>query len=303
MFIRFGDKGDVVQELQIILGDLKPDGIFGRYTEAAVKNYQIKNGLHPSGIVTPEMYAMLFKVELSTDAEERFNASPEPFEIKKFPLPSGEFVEEVTKKDYIFLHHTAGNHNPYDTIVDWKNDNRGRIGTHYVIGGLGTNGDDTYDGVIVQAIPEQYWAYHLGRVDQYMHSHSIGIEICSRGWLIQKYGKFYDWTGRIMPPEYVYSLSKPFNGYQHYHKYSDKQIVALKQLVEFLADKHKIDLTIGLHKWLNQYDPHEAFSYWTEAMVGSVRGLLSHTNVRIDKTDIYPDKKIVKFIKDFERKL
>ena len=42
------------------------------------------------------------------------------------------------KKKYIVLHHTAGRHNPFKRIYHWARDQRGRVGTNYVIGGLPT---------------------------------------------------------------------------------------------------------------------------------------------------------------------
>ena len=62
--LRRGCKGDDVKELQLALNqngaDLKDDGIFGPVTEAAVKEYQLKNGLTPDGIVGPLTHAKLF---------------------------------------------------------------------------------------------------------------------------------------------------------------------------------------------------------------------------------------------------
>jgi peptidoglycan L-alanyl-D-glutamate endopeptidase CwlK len=67
MYYRFGAKGDDVRKIQIAL-DLNPvDGIFGRMTEAAVKNYQVKLGLHPDGVITPEVLKKLLEDDYTTD--------------------------------------------------------------------------------------------------------------------------------------------------------------------------------------------------------------------------------------------
>ena len=61
--------------------------------------------------------------------------------IKQYPLPDGEYVKQETHKEWIFLHHTAGRYNPYKCIDHWAKDQRGRVGTHYVIGGVPHNED------------------------------------------------------------------------------------------------------------------------------------------------------------------
>ncbi len=49
--LRRGAKGDMVKKLQVRLGGIIADGIFGIKTEQAVKNYQGNKGLVPDGIV------------------------------------------------------------------------------------------------------------------------------------------------------------------------------------------------------------------------------------------------------------
>ena len=55
--------------------------------------------------------------------------------IEEYHLPMGEYVNNITDKEYIFIHHTAGWNNPYKCIDQWSRDSRGRIATQYVIGG------------------------------------------------------------------------------------------------------------------------------------------------------------------------
>ena len=53
-----GDRGVETRQLQeklLTLGfDLVPDGIFGAITQAAIIDFQAKNGLVPDGIVGPQ---------------------------------------------------------------------------------------------------------------------------------------------------------------------------------------------------------------------------------------------------------
>lgn len=51
--LRRGASGDLVRQLQVALAIQPPDGLFGAYTEAAVRVVQRKLGLVPDGIVGP----------------------------------------------------------------------------------------------------------------------------------------------------------------------------------------------------------------------------------------------------------
>lgn len=53
--VRRGDIGPSVKKVQQFLG-LKADGLFGAKTEAAVKQWQLLNGLAPDGVVGPHTY-------------------------------------------------------------------------------------------------------------------------------------------------------------------------------------------------------------------------------------------------------
>lgn len=51
--LRRGSSGDLVRQLQLALAIQPADGLFGAYTEAAVREFQRKLGLVPDGIVGP----------------------------------------------------------------------------------------------------------------------------------------------------------------------------------------------------------------------------------------------------------
>jgi peptidoglycan hydrolase-like protein with peptidoglycan-binding domain len=297
-YYRFGDKGDVVSRIQIAL-DIEPvDGIFGRITEAAIKNYQSKKGMFPDGVVTPELLYIILDMEYSTDLQE---SKESELEYTKYWLPKGEYSKNKTPKEYLFLHHTAGNHNPYQTIDIWAKDNRGAIATEFVIGGTALNGNDEFDGEILQAFPEGHWAYHLGGVNRHMHYHSVGIELCNFGQLIEKKDIFYTIYGQRVPEEYVCDLGYKFRGHRYYHNYTDKQLESTEKLIKFLQKRDKFDVNKGLKEYLNRFDVDLAFDYQTEAVEGKVRGILSHTNVnKKDKCDVYPHPKLVEMINNLK---
>ncbi len=68
MLIKKGSKGNEGKEIQKALG-LNADGIFGAYTEAAVKKYQRLQGLKDDGIVGPKTYKKLKGENLDANTE------------------------------------------------------------------------------------------------------------------------------------------------------------------------------------------------------------------------------------------
>jgi hypothetical protein len=299
-YYRFGAKGDEVREIQVALG-ITADGIFGRMTEAAVKNYQMKNGIHPDGVVTPLMMEMLFGEDYSTDLSEKYNSK---FDYDMHHLPKDEYVDEITQKEYIFLHHTKGSHNPYFVIDGWGKDQRGRIATEFVIGGKSLSGDEEFDGLIVQAFPDNRWAYHLGaKTSKYLQKHSIGIELCNFGELTLKDGKFYNFLNRVVPNDQVCTLKEPYRGSIYYHNYTEAQIKALERLLLHLRDRNSIDLKKGLQEWLKSFSELISFDFFHSAMDGKTKGILSHTNIiknHAAKKDVYPHPKLVEMIKNLK---
>ncbi|MEQ8330025.1 MAG: N-acetylmuramoyl-L-alanine amidase [Longimicrobiales bacterium] len=174
--------------------------------------------------------------------------------VTEVPLTTGEWIDEATPKDTIYLHHTAGGHDPAGVVSWWDRDgggNRMRVATAYVIGGVSTrNGDASMDGSVVRCFPEEHWAYHLGVRGSAgaLDRKSIGIEICNYGWLVksQQDGRFYNYVNHAVPDDQVVELDQPFRGYRYWHRYTDAQLAAVKTLMKELARRHGIDLKAGL---------------------------------------------------------
>lgn len=277
----------LVKEIQEVVG-AKPDGIFGDRTEALVMKYQRENYLVADGIVGPNTFECMGI--LDTDTSKQYSKE-EDITYHKHHLPNGEYIDTPTKKDYVFIHHTAGWNNPYKVIDSWGRDTRGRIATEFVIGGQKIDsGDSTYDGDIVQAFPEGYYAYHLGSTgSSYMHSHSVGIELCNFGYL--KDGKTY--VGTRAKEDQIAILDEAFKGYLTWHKYSDKQIKSTQLLIEHIAARDQIDVREGLPELIRKHGPVKAFGFNEDAYKGKIKGLLTHTNVRKDKSDCFPQPELV----------
>lgn len=286
-------------------------------TIAALKNFQMRMKISPNGI--PDIYTITELVKRTgiiineeqpkdsniEDLDITTDLMETPMKIIEKLLPPDQYNSDLVKKfDYIFIHHTAGWDNPEKVVDDWASDERGRIGVHYIIGGQSITNKFTNDGKIIKCIPDYNWASHLGSqskdgISFVMHKNSIGIELCNFGYLTKIGLNYFTYSNTKVDPKQVLDLGYKFRGYQYWHNYSDLQIESLKLLIKKLGDQFKIDITSGLKKWLvglSSTEYHKAFEYSPDATAGKIKGLLSHTNVRKDKTDVYPHPKLIQMI-------
>jgi hypothetical protein len=287
MLLKKGTRGNEVKELQEFLG-IGADGIFGKGTEAAVKRWQSDNDLVADGIVGPATWDCMGIA--TTDNSEKVYETENGLIINRYFLPTNEYKVGPTDKEYVFLHHTAGWHNPYACIDEWGRDNRGAVATEFVLGGPSVKGNDTkYDGVMVQAFPEGAYGWHLGKNgSQHMHTHSVGIEVCNFGYVVN--GKTY--AGTKVDDSQIVTLDKPFRGHKTWHRYSDAQIEELRKWILWIGERDSIDVRKGLPAWIKQKGAN-AFEFNEEAYYGRVKGLLTHTNTRKDKTDMFPQQELM----------
>jgi hypothetical protein len=287
MILKKGSKGREVKELQDFL-NITADGDFGPGTEKAVKKWQKDNGLVDDGIVGPKTWDAMGLA--TTDNSEQIYTTENGLEIEQYFLPKGEYITGPTKKEYLFLHHTAGWHNPYKCVDSWGRDSRGRIATEFVLGGQSVKGnDDTYDGKMIQCFPEGGYGWHLGKNgSQHMHTHSVGIEICNFGYI--KDGKTY--AGTTAHESQIVTLNEAFRGHKTWHKYSDAQIEATRKWILYIAERDGIDVRDGLVSELKK-NGVKAFDFNENAYYGKVKGMWTHTNTRKDKTDLFPQQELI----------
>lgn len=208
--------------------------------------------------------------------------------ILDYPLPSGQFAAEATKKDTIYLHHTAGGHRGPGVIDWWAKDNAGRIATAYVIGGLSTRDNDAkFDGKIYRAFDDKFWAHHLGikaANNPALNKKSVGIEVCNYGMAKPNGSKFLSYVNNDIPVEMVYRLPAAWRGFQHYHRYTELQLKALKWLIQDIANRHNIQVK---RSW-----SLKDFEISADALAGKP-GLWMHCNVRRDKWDMHPQPELI----------
>ena len=298
--LKRGSTGSDVVQLQTLL-KIKADGDFGPGTEKAVIRFQLHYDLTPDGIVGNETWQHLLQnkynpeaIDEDTDSQSTVWQTNYNQTVHRYYLPKGEYLDGPIKNEYAFLHHTAGRHNPYKVVDHWGRDTRGRVGTEFVLGGqCSSTGNDSYDGVMVQAFPEGGYAWHLGKTGSgHMNRHSTGIEICAFGYL--KNGKTY--VNTSVREDQIATLVEPFRGYTQFHKYTDRQIEETEKWIKYIAERDQIDVRLGLQQWIKKYGPTKAFEFQEDAFYGKVKGLLTHTNVRKDKTDCYPDERLIDVI-------
>jgi len=287
MLLKVGSRGKEVKELQEFL-EIGADGIFGKGTESSVKKWQSDNGLVADGLVGPATWDAMGLA--TTDASEKVYTTDNGLVIHRHFLPVGEYKQGPINAEWLFLHHTAGWHNPYKTIDNWGRDSRGAVATEFVLGGPSVKGnDDKYDGEMVQAFPHGDYGWHLGKNgSQKMHVNSVGIEVCNFGYVVN--GKTY--AGTTVTDSQIVELSKEFRGHKLWHRYSDAQIEALHKWILWIAERDNIDVRAGLPALVKEKGA-EAFEWNADAYYGKVKGLWTHTNTRKDKVDMFPQQELM----------
>lgn len=151
--IKLGDRGDEVKKLQKLL-HLLDDGIFGKLTQEAVKNFQKEHGLFADGIVGPKTWSILLAQDFKkstrnikeiivhcTATKEGLNQTVE--QIKKYHTakpPMGRGWSDIGYHYVIYLDgsiHEGRNINI--SGAHCTNHNTNSIGVVYV-GGLDSKG-------------------------------------------------------------------------------------------------------------------------------------------------------------------
>lgn len=287
MLLKVGSRGEDVKSVQEFLG-LSADGIFGKGTEQAVKDFQSLNGLDADGLVGKGTWAAMGLNDTDATGQQESDA-PDIYSKKKvneggleyveYFMPEDEYKHGPVNYEYLFLHHTAGWHNPYKCIEYWDMDN-GTIATEWVMGGPSVKGNnEVYDGELVQCFPQGNYAWHLGKNgSQHMHVHSVGIEICNFGYVVD--GKTY--AGTKVADSQIVTLKEEFRGHKTWHRYSDKQIEQLEKWMKFIGERDGIDIRAGLPSLIKEKGA-DAFEFNEDAYYGKVKGTWTHTNTRKDK--------------------
>lgn len=319
--LKLAARGQEVRYLQALL-NIPQDGIFGPQTLRAVLHFQQAKKLKADGVVGPlTWHALITSSVGGTPGKETTAFEYQPCEqgeegratpFDTYHLPKDAYFNSPTKKKWIFLHHTRGWENPYRVIDAWAANPQRKVATEFVIGGPRIeNTSSPHDGKILQAMPEGRYAWHLGIGNNAMHRESVGIELCSFGELTKGHivkteagkkrivqlhpQKFYTYTGREVHPEQVQRFTDAFRGFEYYHRYSDSQIRALKQLLYYIANRDNIDIRAGLPALIRKLGS-KACDKFDRNMCQHSPGIWSHANVANYKLDTHPQPELIQML-------
>jgi N-acetyl-anhydromuramyl-L-alanine amidase AmpD len=302
--LKLNSRGHEVKQLQALLNIIQ-DGIFGQQTSHAVMQFQLENNLKIDGIVGPLTWSLL----LSANKQHTTNQSPL---WETYYLTEDAYFSNPTPKKWIFLHHTRGWENPYRVIDSWASNPVRKVATEFVVGGQNIeNTTSQHDGKILQAFPSGRRGWHLGIGNNAMHRESVGIELCSFGELTKGHitktqsgvkrtiqldpNKVYTFTGREVHPKQIVSTSETFRGFDYFHKYSDLQILALKQLLFFIAKRDNIDIRSGLPALIRK-EGSKAFAKLDRTICQNEPGIWSHSNLQSFKRDVAPQENLIQML-------
>ena len=278
--------------------DLVIDGDFGNKTLRSLKAFQKKYRILVDGIAGEQTFAALKAAQKRTAKECpecTFNKDSKYGELvvdTENHMGPEQYIKQVFDKDKVFIHYTVSGPDAKRVIKYWDG-NSPRIATAFVMSGRGDE-----DGKIYEAHNPDYWSYHLGvkgtkgKIDK----HSIGIEICAWGRLDKKGDKFYNYYGGQVPAEEVYTLCEEWRGEKYYHMPSDKQMESLEKLLLWISEKYKIPVQ-------NIEFDRDWAEYNSKLIKNKTPGIWTHTNVRKDKQDMYPDHRLFEVLNRVKEKV
>lgn len=209
--------------------------------------------------------------------------------IVKKHLDSSQYYPRQYEKKSIFLHHTAGT--TAKGAWSWWNQTPARVGTAYIV---------DRDGTIWECFEPEAYGFHLGVKgdDNWQEKHSVGIELVSAGGVYKEGEEFIFYplfpnksAITIIPKDEVAECK--WKGFDYFHKYTDAQIEATVELIEFLSKKFdiKIQEKIG-----------DIFEFDQSVIDEHKSGLFTHNTVRKDKVDTFPQRELVEaLIKKFSK--
>lgn len=295
-------KSDICDLQQLLLGhgySVSVDGLLGPNTDAAIKEFQKSTPtLISDGWVGQNTWKALQNQEIvNYDA-------PLNLKTTDYFLENDEYFRDIVPKDTIYLHHTAGGGNAYFVTQSWENDKRRngeslQVATSFIIARKSRSRNPKFnceEGEIFRAFPEKYWAHHLGlrhENNTELNSKSIGIEICSYGGLeLNSKGYYTTIYGNVIPEEEVYDHGTKWRGFRYWHKYSDEQIESTRKLLLALKEKFNLEFQYSFSKKWFEFNPKGPFN--------GKPGIWSHSSVRKDKFDCFPQPELLAMLNELK---
>lgn len=199
----------------------------------------------------------------------------------KLRLKSSNFRNEVTAKDLIVLHFTAGL-SASSAFWSWVA-RPDRVATAYLV---------DVDGKVYETFDPSRWAHHLGvagpvNANFIQDRRSIGIEIVNVGGLKpdpKDPGQLNWWPSNYRVPwcrttDTARYVRRPFRGLEYFPVFPETQFQSVCQLVTMLSEAYRIPRIVPAERRRDQFD----LRYY-----GAYRGIASHQNFHAEKTDIGP---------------
>lgn len=256
-----------IREIEVLMNLLSEFGY------SSIKKFQSNAGLVVDGIFGNKSYQALYKHILNP-----------------VNLYFTDFNRTTSQKTMIVWHHSAGWDNARGMYDWWKVDGRDHVATPAGI---------TDNGKLYLGFDEKYISYHLGcnhnpevfkefKIPfawRELDFKSIGIEVCSAGWLDENKKS---WFGYTPPEEMIVELNH--RGYKYYEKITDAECKTLKYWTLLNALRFNIPL---------YYKEWDMWNLSRDALTG-VPGIYTHNSFRppADKNDISPQANVIKTAKE-----
>jgi N-acetylmuramoyl-L-alanine amidase len=137
---------------------------------------------------------------------------------------------------YIVIHYTAGT--KAENAISWLCNPASKASAHLVL---------DRDGSLTQLVSFNKCAYHAGASEykelKGINKYSIGIEVVAAGELKVVNGKYLTHNNKIIPKEDVQEIEG-----KYYHKFSEAQHEALKELIVVLKQNYPTLKEVISHK-------------------------------------------------------
>ena len=228
--------------------------------------------------------------------------------ITRVPFSETNFYKVSHPKRQIVLHHTVSSPDNSQAVANYWETLKDHIATCYV---------QAFDGNFIQLFDDNYWGHHLGVTaaslkaqgfpdsgsrNVLLNQQSVAVEICAWGGLVLGDGRTVMFNGKAVamkPGVFYNAYGSPvdvslgieevsWRGFKYFQRYSDRQIDGLGVLLSDLMKRYGIS-SAGLKDG--------NFDIRRDALSGH-SGIFSHSNYRADKSDLYPDKRIVQMLKN-----
>jgi len=226
--------------------------------------------------------------------------------IVQVKFSDNQYYREETEKKTVVLHHTVSGKGSVNVARYWESTPE-EVATAIVI---------DWDGKIHQLFSSKFWAHHIGvrRVflknngykdyltrNNVLNKQAIGIELNSWGGLMKapngnwypvkwdkNSGKYIPYM-RIKPIQDVQTFDTPFRGFFGFEKYTDEQIESVRQLLVYWNKRYGIPLDYNKDMW----------DISKNALKGKP-GIWTHVSYRLDKSDCYPDERLIQMLKSLK---